>query len=88
MGFFVLVFGILWYASTRCQIQPEIYKIIAYDMFGKESRIEGIRTDFKTQQVASSYADEYKKRFPDHDFSIGEQLPKTQLRLLSKILKI
>lgn len=85
VGFFVLVFGILWYVSTRYQIQPERYKIIAYDMFGKESRLEGIRTDFKTQQVASSYVEEYKKIFPDHDFFIGERLLKTRLRLLSKI---
>lgn len=80
IGFFVLNLGIVWYFTTKYNIKPNQYNIIVYDPFGKEFNLEGIRTNFKTKQVAISFLKDYKIRFPVYDFSIEEQLPEFRNR--------
>ena len=70
IGFFVFIFGILWYASTKYYIKPDQYNIGIYDKSEKECKIDGIRTSFKTQQVAQSYIKEYQKSFPQFKFTM------------------
>jgi len=56
-----------------------------YDIFGKEIKIEGVRTNFKIKEVAQSHISEYKKRFQYHTFSIGEEIQtKRKLRIFKK----
>jgi len=74
-GFFVAILGILWYCSSRYYVKPSQYTVVVYDIFGKESVIDGIRTRFKTIQVAQSYISEYQKRFEGYDFSIAQEIP-------------
>jgi hypothetical protein len=78
-GFFVFILGILWYFSTRYYAKPNQYNIIVYDLLGNEFRLDGIRTNFKTKQVATSFVSEYKNRFPHHDFSVGENIPEIKI---------
>ncbi len=35
-GFFVVTLGILWYCSSKYQVRQEQYRIIIYDVFGKQ----------------------------------------------------
>ena len=66
-----------------------MYTVIIYDVFGKESKINDIRTDFKTKKVARRYIEEYKKTFPQYDFSIGPEMPRMERRLgLKKLFRI
>jgi hypothetical protein len=67
-GFFVFIFAILWYCSTKYYIKPKPFNIMIYDIYGKESKPCGIRTKFSTQEVAFSYVKEYQKIFPHLDF--------------------
>ena len=62
-GFFVVTFGILWYCSSKYQVKLSHYTIIVHDIFGKQSKINGIRTSFRTLEVTQSYISEYQKRF-------------------------
>ena len=80
-GFFVVVLGSLWYCSTKYQIKPQRYTIIIYDVFGKQTKIDEIRTEFKTQRVAQSYISEYRKRFSHYDFSMALEMPEMKRRL-------
>ena len=80
-GFFVAVLGSLWYCSTKYQIKPQHYTIIIYDVFGKQTKIGEIRTEFKTQRVAQSYISEYRKRFSHYDFSMALEMPEMKRRL-------
>ena len=80
-GFFVVVLGSLWYCSTKCHVKPQCYTIIIYDIFGKQIKIDEIRTEFKTQRVAQSYISEYRKRFSHYDFSIALEIPEMKRRL-------
>ena len=87
-GFFVFTLGILWYLSTKRYVRPNQYNMTIYDILGTECDLEGIRTVFKTKEVAISYAEEYRKRFPQYNFSIEESIPEIQNRLtISRILR-
>ena len=79
-GFFVVILGALWYFSTKYYVHPNHYNIIIYDTLGKEFKIDEIRTNFKTKNVAISYAKEYKNRFPSYDFAIAEEFPQIKGR--------
>lgn len=46
-----------------------------YDVFGKPSEIDGLRTRFKTLQVAQSFISEYQKHFVGHGFSMAQEIP-------------
>ena len=81
-GFFVLAFGLLWY-FTKYSVKENHYTVIVYDVFGEESQLDGVRTDFKTKQVAQSYIREYKDRFSHYDFSIKEVIPEFKRSVFS-----
>lgn len=80
-GFFVFTLGILWYFSTKRYVRPNQYNMIVYDVFGKKCELEGIRTDFRTKQVAVRYTKEYQDRFPQYNFSIEESIPEIKSRI-------
>jgi hypothetical protein len=58
-GFFVVTLGILSYCSTKQYVKPNQHTIIIYDVFGKQLKIDGIKTNFNTCQVANNYILEY-----------------------------
>ena len=87
-GFFVLIFAILWYLSTKSYIKPERYTIVIYDLFGKEVRIAEIRTQFNTVNVARSYLAEYQRRFPQYSFSLAVFMPQIKSSRLSSIFQM
>jgi hypothetical protein len=87
-GFFVLIFTILWYCSTKYYVKPKAFNIMIYDILGKETKPNGIRTKFTTQEVAFSYINEYQKVFPHLDFSIQSKIPEMEKKtIVSMILK-
>ena len=86
-GFFVLTLGILWYCSVRYYVKPNQYTIIVYDIFGKQVKIGGIRTNFKTHAAAQSYISEYQKRFAHYYFSMDTEIPEIKRSAALKIFK-
>ena len=86
-GIFVVIFGILWYCSTRYYVKPNQYTIVIYDIFGKQIKIDAIRTDFRTYQVANNYILEYQNRFPHYSFSLATEMPDIKQRKVLKIFK-
>ena len=86
-GFFVVILAIAWYCSTKFYIKPDKHSIIVYDIFGKEVKIEGVRVDFKTYNVAQSYISEYKKRFPHYNFAMAVEVPEIKNNTIPRIFK-
>ena len=80
-GFFVFTFGIAWYCTTQYYVNSKPYKIVVYDVYGKESKLD-IRTKFQNKMVAFSYIKEYQKIFPHLNFSIEQSLPEIKRRTL------
>lgn len=85
-GFFIFVFGTLWFFSARYYEEPKKYSLIAYDVFRNQNTIDGIRTEFQTKQVATSFQKYYQKSFPQYDFCVSSELPHTGKRRIFGIL--
>ena len=66
----VLIFAFTWFLKARPHNRPKNYRIVPLDVFGKKSTIDGIRTDFKTHDVAWSFMKQYKKTYPLHNFAL------------------
>ena len=46
------------------------YSVIVFDVFGEKVKIDGIRTEFKTHDVAWSFMKQYKKAYPLYNFAL------------------
>ncbi len=79
---FVGILGTLWFFTRRCEISHS-YKIIIYDMLGKQINIDGIRTVFNTHAVAVSFAKHYRVLFPNYDFMLESSLPQLKRGFLA-----
>lgn len=71
----VFIFAFAWLLKARPHNRPKEYSIVALDVFGKKSKIEGIRTQFKTHDVAWSFMKQYKKTYPLYNFALVSNLP-------------
>ena len=70
----VFVFAITWFLKARPHNKPKMYKIICFDVFGNETKITGIRKDFKNHDVAWSFMKQYKEMYPLSNFALtGDQ---------------
>ena len=56
----VFVFALAWLLKSKPHNKPKKYSIMVFDVYGKESHIEGIRTEYKIHDVAWSYMKQYK----------------------------
>ena len=71
----VFVFALIWLVKARPHNRPKQYSVIVFDVFGKKSQIDGIRTEFKTHDVAWSFMKQYKKEFPLYNFALVSEHP-------------
>lgn len=73
----VFLFALAWLLKAKPHHRPKNYYIVPFDVFGKKSHIEGLRTDFKTHDVAWSFMKQYKKEYPLYNFALVSDLPKS-----------
>ena len=66
----VFLFALAWLLKARPHKIPKQYKVIVFDIFEKESQIDGLRTEFKNHDVAWSFMKYYKKSYPLHSFAM------------------
>ena len=74
----VFVFALAWLLKAKPHNRPKNYNVVIFDVFGKQSHIEGIRTEFKTHDVAWSFMKQYKKSYPLYNFALVSKLPKSE----------
>jgi len=82
----VFVFALTWLLRAKPHNRPKQYSIIAFDVYGKMNSIGGIRTEFKTHDVAWSYMKQYKKTYPLFNFAMVSQLPKSDKPTIFKYI--
>lgn len=82
----VFVFAVMWLLKAKPQKRPQNYSIIPYDVFGNESQIDGLRTEFKTHDVAWSFMKHYKKSYPLYNFALVSELPNSEKKTIFKYL--
>ena len=71
----VFIFAFAWLLKARPHNRPKEYSIVVLDVHGKKSEIVGIRTYFKTHDVAWSFMKQYKKTYPLYNFALVSNLP-------------
>jgi len=71
----VFAFAVAWLLRAKPHKRPMRYFIKVYDVFGQESIIDGMRTEFKTYDVTLSFMEQYKKTYPLYNFALVSDLP-------------
>ena len=66
----VFLFAFTWLLKARPHKIPKRYLVAIFDIFGKESKIDGLRTEFKNHDVAWSFMKFYKKSYPLYNFAL------------------
>ena len=82
----VFLFAIAWLVKARPHNRPKKYNIVVFDVFGNESEIDGIRTEFKTHDVAWSFMKQYKSTYPLFNFALVSKHPKSEKPTIFKYI--
>ena len=82
----VFLFALMWLVKVRPHNKPKRYSVICYDVYGHESAIDGIRTEFKTHDVAWSFMKFYKKSYPLYNFALVSDLPKSDKKTIFRYI--
>ena len=83
-AFFIFAFA--WLLKARPHNRPKEYSIVALDVYGKKSQIAGIRTHFKTHDVAWSFMKQYKKTYPLYNFARVSNIPNSDKPTIFKYI--
>ena len=82
----VLLFALTWLVKARPHNIPKKYQVIVFDIFGIESQINGLRTEFKNHDVAWSYMKFYKKSYPLHSFAMVTKQKNSLKKIIFKYI--
>lgn len=72
----VFLFAVAWLLKAKPHNRPKKYDVVVFDVFGRETEIDGIRTEFKTHDVAWSFMKQYKEQYPLYNFALVSNQPK------------
>jgi hypothetical protein len=82
----VFVFAIAWLMKAKPSRKPHSYLVKVFDVCGTETSIDGMRTEFKTHDVAWSFMKEYKKSYPLYNFALVSDLPNSEKMTIFRYL--
>jgi hypothetical protein len=82
----VLLFALTWLLKAKPHNIPKKYQVIVFDIFGMESQINGLRTEFKNHDVAWSYMKFYKKSYPLHNFAMVTEQKNSLKKIIFKYI--
>jgi len=82
----VLLFALTWLVKAKPHNIPKKYQVIVFDIFGMESQINGLRTEFKNHDVAWSYMKFYKKSYPLHSFAMVTKQKNSPKKIIFKYI--
>ena len=82
----VFLFALAWLLKARPHKIPKQYQVIVFDIFGKESQVDGLRTEFKNHDVAWSFMKFYKKSYPLCDFAMVTKQKNSAKKIIFKYI--
>jgi len=82
----VIIFTIMWFLRAIPHNRPKNYSIISFDVFGQESKIDGLRTEFKIHDVAWSFVKQYKKSYPLYNFALLSEIPNSEKKIIIRYI--
>ena len=82
----VFIFALAWLVKAKPHHRPKQYSVVVFDVYGKVAQIEGIRTEFKTHDVAWSFMKQYKKAYPLYNFALVSEQKKVDKPTIFKYI--
>ena len=82
----VFLFAFTWLLKARPHKIPKRYLVAIFDIFGKESKIDGLRTEFKNHDVAWSFMKFYKKSYPLDNFAMVTEQRNSPKKIIFKYI--
>jgi len=82
----VFLFAFAWLLKARPHKIPKKYAVTSFDVYGKETKIEGLRTEFRNHDVAWSFMKFYKKSYPLHNFALVAEENKQRKKIIFKYI--
>ena len=82
----VFLFALSWLIRARPRKIAKQYYVIIFDIFGKESKIDGLRTKFKNHDVAWSFMKFYKKSYPLCNFAMVAKQKNSPKKIIYKYI--
>jgi hypothetical protein len=82
----VFVFAFTWFLRARPHNRPKKYSVIIFDVFGNQTEIDGLRTDFRNHDVAWSYMRQYKNEYPTHNFAMVADGPNSTKKTIFRYI--
>jgi len=82
----VFLFAVIWFLKTKPKNRPKNYSIVIYDIFGNKVKIDGLRSEFKTHDVAWSFMKQYKSVYSLYNFALISDLPNSTKRTIFKYI--
>ena len=80
------VFAIAWFLKARPQKKPKVYSIICFDVYGNETVMPGVRTEFKNHDVAWSFMKKYKDDYPLSNFALVSELTEDKKKVIFRYI--
>ena len=82
----VFLFALAWLFKAKPHKIPKQYQVIIFDIFGKESQIDGLRTEFKNHDVAWSFMKFYTKSYPLCNFAMVTKQKSSAKKIIFKYI--
>jgi len=82
----VFLFALAWLLKARPRKISKKYQVLVFDIFGKESQIDGLRTEFKNHDVAWSFMKFYKKSYPLNNFAMVTEQKSSAKKIIFKYI--
>lgn len=82
----VFFFAVLWLVRSKPPKSPKHYFVVGYDVFGNECLIDGLRTEFRTYDVAWSFMKQYKKLYPLCNFALVSNVSDSEKKTIFRYI--
>lgn len=82
----VFIFVIIWFLNTRHHMRQKNYTIFIFDVYGDKTKIDGMRIEFRTHDVAWSFMKQYKKLFPIHNFALVSNISNSDKKAIHRYI--
>ncbi len=80
------VFALAWFLKARPHKKPKAYSIVCFDVYGNETVMPGVRTEFKNHDVAWSFMKQYKENYPLSNFALVSELKEDKKKVIFRYI--
>ena len=80
------VFAVSWFLKARPHKKPKNYSIVCFDVYGNETVMPGVRTQFKNHDVAWSFMKQYKENYPLSNFALVSELKQNKKKVIFRYI--